>query len=189
MRQLWVFGYGSLVNPATHSFSEHVPATLYGWRRQWRHWVNGPTRFATSLTAEPDPTTNIHGLLARVPEAEWDALDEREKGYDRITIPGDRINHNDPADITVITYQSRVPRDGNNDFPILQSYLDVVLKGFCDHYGDAGLQHFLNTTDGWGAPINRDRARPIYPRAVTLPPSDEAKFDDMLTAHGARWID
>ena len=87
LQQLWVFGYGSLVNPATHSFAEHVPATLHGWRRQWRHWVNGPTRFATSLTAEPDPTTNIHGLLARVPEAEWDALDEREKGYDRITIP------------------------------------------------------------------------------------------------------
>ena len=44
------FGYGSLVNRATHDFPEAHPARVTGWRRAWRHTDLRPVAY---LTAEP----------------------------------------------------------------------------------------------------------------------------------------
>ena len=46
------FGYGSLVNRATHDYSDAHPARIEGWRRAWRH-VEG--RKVAFLTAVPAP--------------------------------------------------------------------------------------------------------------------------------------
>jgi class 3 adenylate cyclase len=68
----YFFGYGSLVNRATHVFAEAHPAQLRGWRRVWRHTEMRPVAF---LTALPDPQSTIDGLIAAVPGADWPALD------------------------------------------------------------------------------------------------------------------
>lgn len=186
---LWVFGYGSLVNAETHGYAECRPARLKGWRRHWRHWINGPTRFVTSLTAEPDEHVDIDGLIARVPAPEWHALDQRERGYRRVDIPADQIAHSVPGSPRIITYQSETSRPGDAELPILQSYLDCVLQGFSRIYGADGIAHFLDTTEGWHVPIKRDRGAPIYPRAITVTDQEATEFDRVLAAHGAVWLE
>jgi hypothetical protein len=44
----------------------------------------------------------------------------------------------------------------------------VVVQGFHEVYGDAGVQHFFETTDNWHTPIIDDRDDPIYPRHQKL---------------------
>uniref|UniRef100_UPI000A5B3968 DnaB-like helicase C-terminal domain-containing protein n=1 Tax=Leisingera sp. F5 TaxID=1813816 RepID=UPI000A5B3968 len=45
MEHPYFFGYGSLVNAATHDFSDPQPAHLSGWRRAWRHTDLRPVAF------------------------------------------------------------------------------------------------------------------------------------------------
>ena len=63
--------------------------------------------------------------------------------------------------------------------PILRSYLDVVIQGFHDHFGPAGVTRFFATTANWQA-VEDDRAAPKYPRAVTVGPEITALVDHHL---------
>lgn len=181
---IWVFGYGSLVNPATHSYVQTRPAILNGWRREWRHFIDTPDHKTVSLTVKRDPNYRIAGLIAFVPAADCAALDQREKGYDRITLTHAELSHNDAK---IVLYQSQAPRDGASSHPILQSYLDAVLQGFFAQHGRAGIIDFLQTTSGWKTPIKRDRHAPIYPRSVNLSVREAMEFDTILADHGAIW--
>jgi hypothetical protein len=189
MSDIWVFGYGSLVNAQTHDYQDITPAYLHGWRRDWCHWVNGPSRNATALTIQPAEGHTIAGMIARVPEDAWPALEAREAGYRRFALDNADVDHDGPEGITIHTFQSLSNRRGSAEFPIPQTYVDVVLKGFLDVLGPDALAPFFETTDGWETPILRDRANPRYPRAVELTPDQMALFDSLLDSHGATLID
>ena len=78
------FGYGSLVNAATHSYADVTPASVSGWRRQW---VQSNAREVAFLSVTPDPLSRIDGVIADVGDIGWDALDAREAAYDRLALP------------------------------------------------------------------------------------------------------
>ena len=175
----YFFGYGSLVNTFTHDFPDTQPAQLTGWRRAWRHTDLRPVAF---LTAIPDPTCTIDGMIAHVPEDDWAALDQREWAYDRIPV-SDHVLHNrkDPTDIAVYAVPEGRHTRPSEDYPILMSYLDVVVQGYLRTFGPDGALRFFETTDGWGSPILNDRAAPRYPRHQQLNP-DETHFVDTQLA-------
>ena len=131
----WFFGYGSLVNRATHSYPQAQTARLNGWRRVW---VQTELRDVVFLSIHPAPGHAIDGLIATVPGADWAALDQRESGYDRIDATA-QVAHTAPA-TSIAAY--RVPparyRSGE-DHRILLSYLDVVVQGFAREFGDGGV--------------------------------------------------
>ena len=165
------FGYGSLVNLATHDYPDPQPATLQGWRRVWRHAKARPVAF---LSVEPHDTT-LHGITAAVPNDDWAALDLREHAYTRRDVSGQfatqtAVYEADPA-------HTQDPSIGH---PILLSYLDVVIAGY-DALMPDGAAHFFDTTTGWG-PVIDDRADPIYPRAQPLDGAIKAVVDGALTA-------
>lgn len=165
------FGYGSLVNRATHDYPSVQPLRVKGWARAWRHTALREVAF---LTAIRDPQSEIEGLSADVPNADWAALDEREFAYDRVALEG----HNN----TVI-YE--IPADkhaaASNVHPILLSYLDVVVQGYLTEFGQAGAQRFFDTTRGWDAPILDDRSAPNYPRHQVLSAAETHFVDKALT--------
>ena len=170
------FGYGSLVNRATQDYPGVKRATVSGWRRAWRH--TGARKVAF-LTAVPCPNTRIDGLLAEVPGGDWAALDAREWAYIRAPAEpgrGAQIYHI-PADLHTAPSQTH---------PILLSYLDVVVQGYLNEFGEAGVARFFATTDGWEAPIINDRTAPQYPRALQLSPDETALVDAMLSDVGAK---
>jgi len=186
MADPFFFGYGSLVNRATHDFDEAHPARLSGWRRAWRHTRLRPVAF---LTAVPAPGHTIDGLVAHVPGDDWAALDQRERAYDRTPVT-EAADHTVTRAIHVQVYAIPHGKHGVPDetHPVLLSYLDVVVQGYLREFGEAGVQRFFDTTDGWDAPILDDRAAPVYGRHQRLRDEERALVQDWLRTVDARII-
>ncbi|WP_341872006.1 gamma-glutamylcyclotransferase family protein [Roseivivax isoporae] len=171
------------MNLRTH---DHAPAHLArarGWRREWRALPEGDHAF---LTAVPDAGAEIEGVIAPVPGGDWRALDLREAFYDRLDAT-EVVHHDGPAAAIAIyaVPETRAPRaPGRRTAPILLSYLDVVLQGYLDMFGEAGAARFFDTTEGWETPVLDDRAAPLYPRAQVLPASLRGWIDKALAARG-----
>ena len=177
MTDPYFFGYGSLVNVNTHIYPDPRPATLHGWRRAW---VATPRFGVVLLTGVRAPGHSIDGLIAKVPDADWDALDAREAGYARITAGSDVTHaHDHDPEIAVYAVAGENILQSSNHM-ILLSYLDVVVQGFNAVYGAAGVQRFFDTTDGWDTVILNDRDDPVYPRHQSLLPDESALVDDHL---------
>jgi len=205
------FGYGSLVNRDTRPANEQaLPARLYGWRRVWGHRVqpadaalSGSHRSCCSLSVEkcdenPDEYSKvstdaktrcsqfIDGVVVNIPLAELPALDQREYGYDRLRVPAGEFDlpHNCAAK-HIHVYVSNMTHSGrsNIQYPILQSYIDCVLAGYCAVFNQKGMQQFVESTVGWGGVIENERHDPRYPRAVQLPDSQLALFDSVVKNH------
>ncbi|MDW4498411.1 gamma-glutamylcyclotransferase family protein [Sulfitobacter sp. D35] len=183
-RPHYFFGYGSLVNRATHDYPDARPATLQGWRRAW---VGTPGYRTVLLTGVRAPGHSIDGLIAAVPGGDWQALDMREKGYARLPT-GDNVRHDlaDPVDIAVYAVDPQVFSIGDGRC-ILMSYLDVVVQGFLRVFGEDGVQDFFDTTDNWSTPILDDRAAPLYPRHQKLTTAEAALVDRHLDRIGAEF--
>lgn len=180
------FGYGSLVNTATHSYPNAQKATLTGWRRAW---IKTDQRDVVFLTAVPaTPTSKIQGLIAAVPNADWVALDERENGYQRIPSEGKVSHDGDPIrDIAHYAVAPQKWRETGSQ-TILLSYLDVVVQGYLQQFGAAGVAVFFETTDGWETPILNDRDEPRYPRCKVLSTEETSLVDQHLDRIAAQII-
>jgi hypothetical protein len=179
------FGYGSLVNRDTHSYSSASRARLKGWRRKW---VYTQARGLAFLSVIPDANITIDGLIAEVPDADWAALDAREYGYARISSAGAVLHPRDPA--TDISHYAVPPETwvGDSANAILLSYLDVVVQGYLREYGAGGVADFFATTDGWDTPVRDDRAAPQYPRAQALTAQETALVNQHLALRSVQII-
>lgn len=174
------FGYGSLVNTATHDYPNTRPATLRGWRRVW---VQSATRNVAFLSVKPDPLSQISGLIADIGTLGWDILDEREAAYDRKILNADGFQG-----ITLYQAKPSAMAPLGSGKPILLSYLDCVVQGFNTTFGPDGVRDFFRSTTGWDTPILNDRNAPIYPRAQTLSDAETTLTDTNITAIGAHII-
>lgn len=183
MSDPYFFGYGSLVNRATHGYGLARRARLRGWRRAWRYTAfrDGPF-----LTAVPCADSVIEGLVAMVPGADWRALDIREAGYARLPLGEElRIEGADRAATQIYAVPAADTVEPPERQPILLSYIDVVFQGYLREYGAEGVARFVTTTDGWDAPVLDDRAAPLYPRHQQLDPAERALVDRHLADLGA----
>ena len=181
MKHAYFFGYGSLVNRSTHSFTEAHPASARGWRRAWRSTALRPVSF---LTALPDTACEIEGLIAHVPNNDWAVLDAREHAYARVAA-AHQISHSlghSPSSIAIYAIEDGHHFDPSLENPILLSYLDVVIQGYLQEFGEEGAAQFFATTSGWDAPILNDRATPVYPRHQSLSRAETAFVDAQLAA-------
>lgn len=179
MHDPFFFGYGSLVNRHTHLYTDAHRARVRGWRRAW---VQTQIRETPFLTAIPCANSAIDGLVARVPGADWAALDLREAGYDRhglspvdLDVEGD---HTPPAQIYAVSTEHMI--DPAQKSPIVMSYLDVVVQGYLEEFGEEGAHAFFTSTDGWDTPVLNDRASPRYERHQSLTASERAFVDHHL---------
>lgn len=181
MSDAYFFGYGSLVNRATHVYAPCHPARLAGWRRRWVHTDGRGTPF---LTGVRDAASVIDGLVALVPGGDWAALDLREEGYLRHPVTVEGVVR--AAQVYAVPPESMVAQEP--PAPILMSYLDVVVQGYLREFGTAGAEEFFATTDGWEVPVLDDRAAPRYPRHQGLSAAERALVDRLLAGVGGRVI-
>lgn len=166
------FGYGSLVNRATQDYPNIRQERIKGWARAWRHTGLREVAF---LTAIRSPFSEIDGLSADVPDADWAALDAREFAYDRVALDG-------LSNTVIYEIPEGKHSAASHAHPILLSYLDVVVQGYLNEFGEAGALLFFATTHGWDAPILNDRNAPRYPRHQTLSTFETEFVDDALAA-------
>ena len=163
------FGFGSLVNTGTHRYEAFTPASVIGWKRVW---INNDSYEHAFLSVVPDESSKIQGLMAKVPNNDWVELDAREVGYARRVLAQDEWlaeasslqNHEQkPDDVQMYVYvQGECAQPAK---PILWSYVETVLHGYYQWFGEEGVQAFVNSTLAW-TDILDDRADPIYPRYV-----------------------
>jgi hypothetical protein len=178
MTHSYFFGYGSLVNAATHRYAPTERLRIQGWRRTWRQVPDHPVAL---LSAMPDDDSAIDGLIAPVPDNNWAALDAREQGYNRLVLTPAALPVSYQEHDIAIYAVPETPVDGDpHKRPILLSYLDVVLQGYLQQFGPLGAEQFLATTDGWDRPVQDDRAAPRYPRHQALDATQLAFVDSAI---------
>lgn len=181
------FGYGSLVNPATHRTPVigYVPAKLRGWRRAWvarSDW--DPALPVALLSASPaDGDVLLDGLLVLDHVSSLPALDEREAGYQRheLSIADLDVDADVSIQGPIYIYEAQSLNAEPCDGHILQSYLDAVLQGFDEMHGQEAVARFLLTTDNFHTPILKDRHNPHYPRSVILDDRQRRHIDQTLS--------
>jgi hypothetical protein len=179
------FGFGSLVNRHTlrTDYQDSVPASLKGWRRHWQARSIPLDENIALLSIHPDADCVIQGMLVVDLVRNLPLVDEREAGYSRHQLQPEDLNlpedFNPPASLYV--YVADEPLDQPDDGPLIQSYLDAVMQGFHQVYGEEGVHHFVDTTSQFRRQLIRDREVPKYPRSVTLEPGQAALFDRVLS--------
>jgi len=164
----YLFGYGSLINSfsrAQTGFSEQpLAVTVSGWRREWNIRASGSRCTAVGLI-RADACCN--GVLVRVPANQLTHFDRREAGYSRVPITPEQLRLHQPgAEINgpVWGYRPDQMRHACRHYPLVQSYLDVILAG-CLEYDEAFAREFLRTTHHWHHAWLNDRPAPRYCRA------------------------
>ncbi len=183
MKQETIFGYGSLVNAATHDYGALQAATLQGWRRVWHHTSLRKLAF---LSAQPDPDSQISGVVLSAPAVD-PALENREAAYHRWQVSHQILPDPGQADmISVFAIPKQIHRPAQTGATLLLSYIDVVVQGYFHHAGEAGVQQFFETTHGWDAHILDDRENPQYPRHQRLSKQETALSDHWLDVLAAK---
>ncbi|MTI43546.1 hypothetical protein JM93_01866 [Roseibium hamelinense] len=195
MTHITYFGYGSLVNVDTLAKNAtHIPGRLQGWVREWK--ISGLAangQGTCSLTVRPKQCAEIRGLLIKEPKDGLAALNRREARYEPHHLEAESfladVPHSHPGS-GLFVYKALPEHNtwGNEQSPILQSYLDCVLQGFYRQWGEQGVVDFFETTDGWHVPVLADRARPRYPRAIKAEPALLELVDEMMRARNVAVI-
>jgi len=187
------FGYGSLVNRATHQtdivgFSK---VTLKGWRRQWLARPNNSFGKVVLLSVKPCKNSEIDGLVVLDHARNQASLDERERNYDRHIVAEDNVvkhelhangtldNGSKQSTSIYVATPFRQP-DDYSEYRILRSYLDAVMQGYLNKFGEEGVRRFVNTTDNFEVGILEDRDNQRYPRSVTTTVKEQKLFDQLV---------
>jgi len=186
------FGFGSLVNRNTlrTSYVETVPATLNGFSR---HWEPRPRIFGNNislLSVHEDTQVSIKGMVVVDLLDNLPLVDEREAGYTRHKLSREQLelHASDELPDELYVYIADKVEDANEQGTLLQSYIDAVMQGFRNEYGDAGVAHFVDTTKGFDRHVHLDRPNPFYPRHVELSHEEISLFDAELKRAGVLGI-
>ena len=173
----FIFGYGSLINTASRNSSASTPiaaipvrvSAASGFIRTWND--RSPSGFTALGLRRPnagESAATINGILYAVEGNDMAAFDAREEGYVRVEIPRDKIEalswEGIPQAGKIWVY---VPQATGNDpgvglplpdakFPMLQSYIDVVVEGGLE-YGEDFAKELIATTADWSGFWLNDR--------------------------------
>jgi hypothetical protein len=165
----FIFGYGSLINTASRNSSVTTPipaipvrvSAQFGFTRVWND--RAPSGFTALGLQKADasmPASTINGVLFPVAGGDIAAYDKREQGYARVEIPRSTIEalswqglpKSGRIWVYVPTRNGGEPGVGlpspNGRYPLLQSYIDVVVEGGLE-YGDEYAKELITTTKGW----------------------------------------
>lgn len=136
----------------------------------------GLAKYPTYLGAYEKLGSTCNGILIEVDEEELACLVEREKGYNKVQIDPKRITilHGSmPAAADAKIYYFEVPKSAlfkpSSKHPIVQSYVDLCMKGFIqidEILGTSNYKHtreFIQTTKCWNKHWVNDRLHPYRP--------------------------
>jgi len=170
----FLFGYGSLLNSRSrnNTFEYHdgvmVPVVVRGLRRGW--FVEDAFRKNTAVCVYKDDHSCTTGALLQIHHESLPEYDAREVGYDRVLIDHHRFEYLGGEVVTdddlVYVYEPQEMALTTQYFPVTQSYLDIVLKGFLD-ISETFAAQFMETTFGWEKQLVNDRKQLWYPRGFS----------------------
>ena len=202
----FIFGYGSLVNTASRNSTSTRPipaipvrvSAAFGYIRVWND--RSPSGFTALGLRRPAPgesAMTINGVVYPVDGNDMAAFDARERGYVRMEVPH--------ADIEAVSWQA-LPAQGHiwvyvpdvagkepgvdlplpdAKFPMLESYIDVVVEGGLE-YGPEFAREIIATTKDWSRYWLNDRDLARRPWVFD---KQSAAVDRLLAAHAPQFAD
>lgn len=175
--QNFIFGYGSLINTQSRNSTASKPikaipvrvSASFGYVRGWVDRVRtGYTALGLRKPQSGEKPMTINGVLYPVEGNDMSLFDAREDGYMRVEVPLDEVKGMSsvqmPAEGKIWTYVS-VKRDdtpdrglhvATADYPVVQSYVDIVIDGALE-YGPDFAREVLETTTDWNRYWLNDR--------------------------------
>lgn len=211
MAKQFIFGFGSLISNESRAKSgdsgASYPCLVHGVERSWSLTVDLPKKAQTNnaitavsavavrqLEGNWDTTTN--GVIVEVKEEELPNFDAREIGYKRVLLtPLTRVELTSGEDVSMCLGKDAkiwcyvAPDDGkalsvpNSSYPVIQTYLDVILDGCRSVGGEPFAKQFIATTTGWGSESGsflNDRENPGYIRYSEVASAGADMWDKML---------
>ena len=195
MTDHFVFAYGSLIDehsrqasnpPITPLSSEPLRwVRICGYRQGWLTPCSG----FTYLGVIPDGNARSSGVLLHVDEEVLKRIDGREdegKVYKRVPVNPSAIQligsvHRFESPVWL--YKAIRPGAPSEEFPIWQSYVDVVLRGCIREFKESFAKEVVGSCCNWARPWENDRKEPRYPRqGKGIQPAEEAMIDKVLSA-------
>jgi hypothetical protein len=203
MTQNFILGYGSLIELESRTRTaenacDAYPVRVKNYMRGWFARTGGPGISCTYLGCIEKAGHHTNGVIYEVSDKELDATDEREVGYTKHKVDGERINHLSdfkiPKDAVVWIYlsdyetewelTSKIP---SSDCPIVQSYVDICVNGCIEIEEKFPLakealfaKNFIQSTQYWNNHWANDR---IYPRRPFMYRKTAGKIDRLLVEH------
>jgi len=164
----FIFGYGSLICSKSRAITaptvanrETIPVTVEGVERTW---AKKSVRGYTSMGVRFQKGAECVGVLVPVSNNELEQFDHREVGYDRYELQPKDILPFESSDETwyentfltnshmkrsqIWVYVQKIMLPATSDFPIVQSYLDIILRG-CLSISEEFAYKFMKSTKGW----------------------------------------
>jgi hypothetical protein len=173
----FIFGYGSLIDTASRNATAGRPIAAiavrvssdFGYIRTWND--RAPAGF-TALGLRPpaagERAMTINGVLFPVDGETMAAFDARERGYSRLEVPRAHIEavswQDLPAHGRIWVYvpgpggraPGNMPQPADAHYPLLQSYIDVVIEGALE-FAPAFAHEVIATTGDWSRYWLNDR--------------------------------
>lgn len=196
-QRYYMFGYGSILYSACRAETDRgetskvIPVVVRSLQRCWSVDTDWDI---TTLGIKKEKDARVNGILVAISNESFDAYRKRESHYTPYFLHEKDIEFladtADRADIKeAFCWLSPVITPPREEFPIVQSYLDVVLRGCMEvdemlgNKNDEFVGEFLATTKGWQGPWVNDRANPSYIRALdynTVKPAVIERIDALL---------
>lgn len=181
----YLFGYGSLIDSASRAKTGETgisaPVHVQGFQRSWNVVAVQGGYMAVGILQ--DQASWCNGVIVEVPVEELPKFDARERYYDRVLVPHESITVLSDLtlqDDSVWAYVVSEPGQPSESYPLIQSYIDVMLTG-CLAISSEFATDFVTSTEGWHAPWVQDRSAPRYQRAMTEVPA-ASEIDALLQA-------
>jgi len=181
----YLFGYGSLISRqsrlATGNTGVAIPVTISGFQRAWN--IISPEMKISGVGVVPKKDSICNGVLVEIDETEIPLFDKREMegtnyNYERLEIYRNQLVQGQvPSESKIWIYVVKKPLIPTLEYPIAQSYLDVILTG-CLDFGDIFASQFIQLTFGWEYQWINDRSCPRYARALSE--IQISKIDELL---------
>ena len=198
----YIIGYGSLMEAAskrrtTSEAGENIPAEVRGFSRGW--YING-SEFAptTFLAVYPEKNPNLNTMVAAVYRVfnagEIKETDAREEGYCRQLVPAAQVTMLDKSptpegQIWMYVIEKSQAKSPSKKFPIVQSYVDIFVKGCMEIESKFRLDNFkegcIKTTHGWSTHWVNDR---IYPRRPFIYEPQASAIDKVLKKNVGKYF-
>jgi hypothetical protein len=171
----FIFGYGSLLCSQSRAMTcpEHAhavvtPVAVRGVERIWSKRTHRMTAMGIRFNSKACTV----GVLLPVTVQDIKAFDRREQGYDRIElrlsdidrVPFLKEEHYQQKDhvtflnakeqnarhaVKIWVYIQKENRPPSEQHPIVQSYVDTILRGCLNVGGEDFAREFIRSTKGW----------------------------------------
>lgn len=188
----YIVGYGSLIDEQSKkrtdpTAQESFPVLIKGYARSWSLHSTLPGLNTTFLSAYENKHAFINGVIYQLSNPKHiQQYDVREKGYCRKELTTSKLNVYSatlPAHKQIWIYSSaqKPNQTPTNDYPIVQSYVDIFIRGCLQIEEKYKIKHFAKdcilSTEQWSDHWVNDR---IFPRRPYQYEPYASKIDNLI---------